>query len=348
MTMAARSGMGGGRGTLQCPAVPRTLFATCLAVAALVTACGGDDDGSPASGEGTEQSTTQAAAVEFPRADDKTLRALRSSAPEGAVLSPSVSLISTGENRIGFALFDTSRKQVAPQAVALYVARPDGRRLRGPFRARSESLRVKPQFMSRQTAADLDDVDSFWVADVPFPKRGRYVLSALASLDGELISTTQIEMRAGARGGPPDVGEKAIRVHTDTPADVGGDIARIDTRIPPLAELHQVDFADVAGREPTVLTFATPQFCQTRVCGPVVDVVAQVRSLTDGVTFIHQEIYRDNEIAKGYRPQIAQWRLPSEPWTFVIDGKGRIVERFEGALSVRELTEAVRQVGRVG
>src|SRR5688572_20212737 len=179
--------------------------------------CGGDDSSSsPPDTSGTE--TTAAPAVDFPDGSNKTMRGLRESAPEKAIFAPSVSLLRPGSNRIGFALFDESRAQIVPDAVAVYVSDTKGRHLRGPFEARRESLRVKPQFQSRQTAADLDDVDSFWVADVPFPRRGRYVLTALASIDGELSSTSQIEMRAGQAGGPPDVGERAISVHTDTVA----------------------------------------------------------------------------------------------------------------------------------
>ena len=122
---------------------------------------------------------------------------------------------------------------------------------------------------------------------------------------------------APAPGGPPDVGDSAIKVDTDTPQDVGGDIAAIDTRIPPLPELHETNFADVLGKKPVVLAFATPQLCQTRVCGPVVDVVAEVRAQNEDVEFIAQEIYVDNDINKGFRPQVGEWRLPTEPWTFV-------------------------------
>lgn len=315
------------------------LLAVPLVVLTLVAAaCGGSDAGDAASGTDAESQPDEK--VEFPRGDDKTIRALRAERPEKAVFAPSVGTLRIGENRIGFALFDVARKQVTPAAVALYVAKPDGTGLRGPFEARKESLRVKPQFQSRQTQADLDDVDTFWVADVNLPKRGRYVVTALAQLDGELVSTSQFEMRAGP-GGPPDVGDKAIRVDTDTPQDVGGDLAAIDTRIPPLPELHETNFADVLGRKPVVLAFATPQLCQTRVCGPVVDVVAEVRAQNEDVSFIAQEIYVDNDINKGFRPQVGEWRLPTEPWTFVIDRDGKIVERFEGAVSVRELQAAV-------
>ncbi len=318
--------------------MPRLSVAALLVAVLALASCGGDDDGS----DGASTTATQPAeTVSFPDGGDKTMRALRQSAPEKAIFAPSVSQLRAGSNRIGFALFDEARAQVAPEAVAVYVGRPDGSGLRGPFEARRESLRVKPQFMSRQTAADLDEVDAFWVADVELPKRGRYVLTALASIDGELQSTSQIELRAGQRGGPPDVGERAISVETDTVEDAGGDLSTIDTRLPPLAELHEKSLADVLGKEPVVLAFATPQLCQTRVCGPVVDVVAEVKSKTDGVTFIHQEIYVDNDINKGFRPQVGEWRLPTEPWTFLIGRDGRIVERFEGAVSVRELEDAV-------
>jgi hypothetical protein len=322
--------------------VPR-LTVLLLAVLVLLAGCGGDD------GDGASSPATTAeepvAKVDFPSGDDKTIRALRADRPEGAVFAPSVSTLTVGENRIGFALFDTARKQVTPDAVALYVAQPDGRRLRGPFEARKESLRVKPQFQSRQTQADLDDVDTYWVSDVDFPRRGRFVVTALASIDGELVSTSQFEMRVGTgEGGPPEVGERAIRVETDTVADAGGDLSRIDTRLPPVPDLHERSFADVLGKEPVVLAFATPQLCQTRVCGPIVDVALEVASGNEDVTFIHQEIYNENDIQQGFRPQVGAWKLPTEPWVFLVGRDGKVVERFEGAVSVRELAAAVERL----
>ena len=64
----------------------------------------------------------------------------------------------------------------------------------------------------------------------------------------------------------------------------------------------------------------------------------------DDVAFIHQEIYNDNEVNKGLRPQVAAWRLQTEPWTFVIDRNGRSSQRFEGAFSAGELQRAVAKV----
>jgi hypothetical protein len=91
--------------------------------------------------------------------------------------------------------------------------------------------------------------------------------------------------------------------------------------------------------------FATPRLCQSRVCGPVVDVAEQVRSqVGDRVAFVHMEVFNDNDISKGYRPQFQKYRLPSEPWTFVIGSDGRVAARFEGALSVGELQRAAARV----
>ena len=68
-----------------------------------------------------------------------------------------------------------------------------------------------------------------------------------------------------------------------------------------------------------MLIFATPRLCQSRVCGPVVDVAEQLKAdYGDEAEFIHMEIFHDNDINKGLRPQPAAWRLPSEPWAFTI------------------------------
>jgi peroxiredoxin len=70
-----------------------------------------------------------------------------------------------------------------------------------------------------------------------------------------------------------------------------------------------------------------------------------VRAHTDGdVAFIQQEIFEDNQVDKGVRSQVAKWKLPTEPWTFVIDREGIVQARFEGAFSAGELQRAVAKV----
>jgi hypothetical protein len=145
----------------------------------------------------------------------------------------------------------------------------------------------------------------------------------------------------------PSIGDRAIRVHTPTVESVSGDVEKIDTRIPP-GSMHEVDLADALDRDrPVILLFATPALCESRVCGPVTDVAEQVKAdYGDRADFIHMEIYNDNDLNKGLRPQVRAWGLKNEPILFAIDRRGRVVERLDGAYSVAELEAAVHKALR--
>ncbi len=329
--------------TAAMPGSPRSLLAALMAAGALTAAgCGGED-----AVTAPPPAAPAAEAADFPKAaTGATLANLTEKIPEGPILAPSVSLLEKGDNRVAFALFDRARKQIAGAALAIYTARPDGTGLRGPYVARNESLEVKPQFRSQTTSQDPDAATAIYVADVPFKRTGDVVVAALAKIDGRLMATEPAAMKVGSKGAtPPGIGDKAIPVSTPTVASVAGDVESIDTRVPPAPQLHQEDFAKVVGKKPAVLLFATPQLCQSKVCGPVVDVMAQVQSTAPkDVAFIHMEIYNDNDISKGTRPQVVDYKLPTEPWAFVVDRAGKVTARFEGAFSPQELERAVAKV----
>ena len=320
------------------PRLPRVrfalIFAAALAAAFAAAGCGGSSSPStPTTTVKPLQAAAKTATTEFAKPSGKSLAELRQGMAEGLILAPSVSVLEPGMNRYGFALFDSARKQVAEAPVALYVSRTDGTGVRGPYVAHSESLAVKPQFESRTTASDPNAAKSVYVAQVPFSKPGRYRVTAITQLDGRPVSSSsfsaQVQPR-GTRGLPPVV----------------GDAAQISTRTPPATDLLQTNLADVYGKKPVALLFATPALCQSRVCGPVVDVMEQARSElgADKVAFITNEIYKENRVDQGLRPQPMAYRLPTEPWLFVLDRQGRVAQRIEGAFSVAELEAAVRRV----
>jgi hypothetical protein len=328
------------------PRLTRSSLLLLIALAAAVAAAGCGSSGSGDNAAPPAQPQPTAKAEDFPKAAGRTLPDVINNLPAGPQLAPSVSILKPGTNRIGFALFDTAGKQLSGAGVALYVGATDGSSAHGPYVARAESLKVSPQFESKQTATDPNAARGVYVANVPFRKNGKYAVLAIAQLDGRLVATSPIGVQVGGRKVvPPDVGDRAPIIHTLTPADVAGNVAKIDTRVPPAPSLLKDDFADVVGKKPVVLTFATPQLCQSRVCGPVVDVVDEVQArVGDKVSFIHQEVYQDNQINKGLRPQLVTYRLQTEPWTFVIDKHGVISTRFEGAFSANELERAVAKV----
>jgi hypothetical protein len=310
-----------------------------LAVGAAAAGCG-------SSGKNTTSAPAPARPADFPQVQGRKLQQIAKSAAAGPVLVPSVSSAYKGTNRLGFGLFTRQQKQISGAQVVVYTADKSGNNVKGPYPARFESLAVKPQFRSQTTAADPDAAKGVYVANVPFARNGPATILGMAKVGGKLMNAGELTVDVGGQGslGPPQVGDKAILIHTPTVASVGGDASKVDTRIPPAKELSQTDFATVLGKKPVVLLFATPALCKSRVCGPVEDIAAQVAAQYNGrVTFIHQEIYNDNKVEKGFRPQVGKWRLPSEPWAFAIDRQGKVVDRLEGAFSAGELARAAQK-----
>jgi hypothetical protein len=142
----------------------------------------------------------------------------------------------------------------------------------------------------------------------------------------------------------PNVGEPAPASETPTIASTGGDFSKLTTRTPPDEILLQHSVAEsLDAKVPFAVTFATPEYCSSRTCGPTVDVVEAVaeRYEDENVRFIHVEVFEDNDPAKGYNKWMREWKLSTEPWTFLVGADGRIADRFEGAVSTLELEAAI-------
>jgi hypothetical protein len=348
-------------------------LACLLGAATLAAGCGGGSDSST-SAAGSVASKPAPPKSEFPKAEGRTLREIVKAADSHAelVVSPAAIAFYKGVNRYPFGVFQPDRSQVDDAEVALYVARvppavPGGAaavengkekkdavaRAReealeqpamGPYPAAIESLATKPAFRAQTTASDPDAATSVYTTEVDFPSNGEWRVAALIKQDGELAASLLPSATVGEFKQAPQVGEKAPLIHTPTPADVGGDLAKITTRIPPDTQ-NRVDYADALGREPILLLFATPQFCQSRVCGPVVDVAEQLKEqYGDKAAFIHMEIYNDNDPSKGVRPQVRAFHLPGEPWLFAIDRQGVIRAEIEGAFGLDRMTKVVREL----
>ena len=290
------------------------------------------------------RAATQSRAADFPAVEGRTLQevadALDGTGPD-AVLASSV--FRTGTNRLAFGAIDGKSNRFVYGKTAVYVARTPGTRAKGPYAAPADLLLTRPPFRSKQAATEASLFAAVYGADVPFDRPGVWSILTVTEIDGKLIgSPLQVEVQSPAKDRIPDVGERAPRVETETVASARGDVESIDTRVPP-SDMHARSFADVAGKKPVALLFATPQLCQSRVCGPVVDIAAQLKAeYGDRVEFIHQEVYRDNDLEKGLREPLKRFRLPSEPWLFVVGRDGRVTERLEGSFGVSAFERAIR------
>lgn len=304
-----------------------------LALLALVGCGGGDADTAP------DPAIAAAANVEardFPAVDGRRLQEIADEVRAGPQVGLATSVYTPGRNRLAFGVIDEENAFLyGPTAV--YIAREPDAEARGPFPAPTSSLQVEPVFRS---AGAGDDVEAIYSTDVELERAGRYSVLVVTDAGGELVgASTTIDVE---RESPiPAPGERPPEVSTDTLVSASGDVERIDTRVPP-SDLHDEDFADVIGEGPVALLFATPQLCQTRVCGPVTDIAVQLeRTYGDRVEFIHQEVYVDNEVEKGLRPPLEAFRLETEPWLFTFDADGHVAARLEGSFGVDEFREAV-------
>lgn len=317
----------------------------------VLAGCGGDDE--DASNRGTTstdsssslqqqlEQATRSRAADFPAVEGRTLQEVADGlGAAGPQLASATSVLRPGTNRFAFGIIDDDRGFVYGPT-AIYVARgADGPAL-GPFAAPADLLVTDPPFRSRQAATEEDPFAAVYEAQVPFDEPGTWAVLAATKVGERLVgSGTQVKVVTAAADRVPDVGEPAPRAKTDTRL-AAGNIEAVDTRVPP-DDLHDVELTEVLGRKPVALLFATPQLCQSRVCGPVVDIALQLRQqYGDRVAFIHQEVYVDNEVDKGLRAPLRAFNLRTEPWLFAIDAQGRIAARLEGSFGLRAMRRAV-------
>lgn len=306
-----------------------------LVLTLLAAGCGGSSE---------EPSRPAPAAAEFPAAKGKTIaELLRDSGakPTKLVIAPAAQSFVVGPNRYPFGVFTLGNEQVSDAGAALYFARDGKSPVQGPLPAVVSSLETKPAY---HAAASSDATTVYVVPKVDFNRPGPWIGIAMLKGPNGLEASRVPSPDVGRFPRIPKVGEKAPVIHTPTAADVGGDLSKIDTRVPP-DQMHEIDFADAVGKKPVVLVFATPALCQSRVCGPVVDVVQQVADQHEGeADFIHMEVYNENDPNKGIRPQLGAYGLESEPWTFLIDRDGVVRDRIEGAYGVSELEQALKKI----
>ena len=194
-----------------------------------------------------------------------------------------------------------------------------------------------------------DPVATVYVANVSLDREEWWGAELSATVGDRRYEDLRTRFFVAARTLEPPVGEPAPRSTQRVLRDVA-DITDIDSSRPPLPQFHQLTVKEAAeSGKPTVVAFATPAFCQTRFCGPIVDAVLKplADQYGDRVQFVHIEPYRLDQARAGKLvpiPELEQWGLTTEPWVFVLDAGGRVAAKFEGITSQDEVGAAVERV----
>lgn len=190
------------------------------------------------------------------------------------------------------------------------------------------------------TIPDLVGVYAFYV-DIPGPATYQLTIDA-----GELGELAPIGFVAADDPSQVAVGEDAplseSRTLEDTPLE---DLTSDPT---PVESFYEMTVAEAVEAGPSVLIFATPAWCTSQSCGPMLDQVqALVPEYTD-LNYVHVEVYENIHVTDRLDlivvPAVEEWGLPSEPWLYVTDESGTVTAAFEGAVSDVELREALDTV----
>jgi hypothetical protein len=335
------------------PTPRRLSAAVAAAVAVALAGCGG----SGATGsEGREPQAASSATLraqlkgatesqvgDFPATGGRSLQQVADALDlTGPQVGLAGSVFTVGDNRLAFGVIDEKSGFVYGKT-AVYVADSPGARARGPYPAPADLLVTDPAFRSQTAAAEQDVFAAIYEAQVPLTRAGTASVLVVTKIGNQLAGApTQVTVVPASRDQIPRPGEKPPKVTTDTVQSANGNLESIDTRVPP-SDMHNANFADVIGKKPVALLFATPALCASRVCGPVVDVALQLKSTYgDRVEFIHQEVYVDNDANKGLRAPLRRFNLKTEPWLFVFDRSGRVTARLEGSFGFTAFERALK------
>lgn len=193
----------------------------------------------------------------------------------------------------------------------------------------------------RQDGAPLP----FYPLRTSFPEPGSYAIKA--TIDGyatgaDIVVGKQSDVLLVQPGDP------MRPIETPTPQNHEGvePICTADPECP----LHTPTLTRVLeDGKPTALLIGTPAYCQTGICGPVLDLLLEQQANYPEVAFLHAEVYKNaaavGNIAKATpTPALDAYGLVFEPSLFLADANGIVVERLDSAFDREELVAGLDRI----
>jgi hypothetical protein len=195
-------------------------------------------------------------------------------------------------------------------------------------------------------AHDDAAIDGVYFANIEFDVAGTWGLGVTRGSAVNVAKEARVSFEVRAQTQTLAVGAKAIAV--DNPTLKTLPLKQIDTSPEPDDAFHRLSIAEaMRSGKPSIVAFATPSFCVSRTCGPAMQVVAAAAAkYGERVNVVHVEPYELKADGSLFEPKPGErknveaadrWRLPTEPWVFVLDAQGTVVARFDGPFAFEEL-----------
>ncbi len=258
--------------------------------------------------------------------------------------------LAVGENRFMIGLLSSDNEEIVGAAVAFRFFQLDGDQQERREEAQATPITLEKTYTHTHEDGTVETHEAgesaVYVAAVRFDEPGQWEVEVVATVgdvtyDPSTIGFVVLEESASvAMGAPAPLSE------TLTLDDVE-DVTEIDTSNPPIPEMHTMTIAEaVTSGRPSVIVFATPAFCLSRICGPTKDVVDDLFKQYKGeVNFVHVEPYELDKARSGEGlfavPAFSEWGLQSEPWVFLVDKEGIVAAKFEAVVTMDELKAAL-------
>jgi hypothetical protein len=253
--------------------------------------------------------------------------------------------LATGTSLFTFGLATNDGTLISGGSPPVWAARDDRSPAIGPFPTTSYTMDA---FKRYQDHSPVTPLTSYYGAEVQIPEPGAWIFATQVDVNGARAAGTAA-MQVVATSTVAPVGSKAVSVETPVATTEAG-LLEICTRQPP-DPMHDVSLDKaLTNGKPTVVCFATPLLCESRVCGPVVDEMYAVHDAVgeQAANFVHVEEFLPGP---GHSPPPATlenqsagfkaWGLQTEPWTFVIDSDGIVRARFEGPCVASQIQDAL-------
>lgn len=183
----------------------------------------------------------------------------------------------------------------------------------------------------------------YWVVQPEIETAGAWGLQISSTLPDGTVESYERSVMIEAQSAAPNIGDRPPASYNRTAAT--HDIATLTSGNQPNPALYQMTVADaLTNGRPTVVTFATPAFCTTKFCAPVLHSAEKAyQQYGEQVDFIHLEIFKDFQ-TMAQADEVIEWALASEPWTYVIDADGVIASRMGGPVSPDEITAVLESM----
>lgn len=259
------------------------------------------------------------------------------------------SALAVGPTRLSFGIFRSDRSLILEASGTVRLYRLDESD-QGVFIAEHELKRSAIKLTSDHRHADgsihvhEDEFAAIFYTNVEFNVVGNWAAELHIQIDGKIYRNLLTQ--------PFNVLMQTPEPHIGTPLPASTqlilrdvvDLADIDSSKNPIPELHDLTVAEaLASGKPVLVAIATPAFCYSRLCGPVMQavVIPLWQQFSDSIQFIHIEPFELKEARTTGRlvpvTLLREWNLQSEPWIFVADRYGIVVAKFESIVDLEEV-----------